>query len=246
VNTPPSNRPTEAQAQAIEARFALRVTSRLHEGADALPHDISERLRVARQQAVAAAAQARLGALVQPELAPALVLTGTALAGAGGGNASAPGHFEPPRLSPVSASQRDRHHRVSDHGKRLDDTPTSWAWRLASALPAVALVAGLWAIGAWHQREQVQAATEVDMALLTDELPPTAYADPGFEEYLRSAGAAGDAAKAKDQQAREDPTDLLPEIDTEAVVDEPSAQAAQSNAMGGNSHHTAPTGAEQP
>ena len=34
-----------AQRDALEARFALRVRTRLDEGAQALPHDIGERLR---------------------------------------------------------------------------------------------------------------------------------------------------------------------------------------------------------
>ena len=29
---------------------------------------------------------------------------------------------------------------------------------------------------------------EVDAALLTDDLPPAAYADPGFAQYLKSSG----------------------------------------------------------
>jgi len=34
--------------------------------------------------------------------------------------------------------------------------------------------------------EQVHAAAEVDSQLLADALPPSAYTDPGFAEYLRS------------------------------------------------------------
>ena len=44
---------------ALQARFALRVTAGLSEQSDALPHDIGERLRVAREQAVARARQTR-------------------------------------------------------------------------------------------------------------------------------------------------------------------------------------------
>jgi hypothetical protein len=54
---------------ALQARFALRVTSRLSEQTEKLPHDLSERLRVAREQAVARARQLRLA---QPATAPAL------------------------------------------------------------------------------------------------------------------------------------------------------------------------------
>jgi hypothetical protein len=53
---------------ALQARFALRVASRLSEQSDKLPHDLSERLRVAREQAVARARQLRLA---QPATAPA-------------------------------------------------------------------------------------------------------------------------------------------------------------------------------
>lgn len=45
---------------ALQARFALRVAASLSEQAGALPHDIGERLRVAREQAVARARQVRL------------------------------------------------------------------------------------------------------------------------------------------------------------------------------------------
>ena len=36
------------------------------------------------------------------------------------------------------------------------------------------------------RRRQVVAAAEIDAALLTDDLPPDAYSDPGFAEFLRS------------------------------------------------------------
>ncbi len=44
----------------LQARFALRIASRLSEHSDVLDHDIAERLRVAREQAVARARQLRL------------------------------------------------------------------------------------------------------------------------------------------------------------------------------------------
>ena len=39
--------------ETLQNRFGLRVAARLSNGADTLPHDIGERLRVAREQAVA-------------------------------------------------------------------------------------------------------------------------------------------------------------------------------------------------
>ncbi len=38
--------------ETLQNRFGLRVAARLSSGAEALPHDIGERLRVAREQAV--------------------------------------------------------------------------------------------------------------------------------------------------------------------------------------------------
>ena len=40
---------------ALEARFGVRVAARLHQGSQEVPHDIGERLRVARETAVARA-----------------------------------------------------------------------------------------------------------------------------------------------------------------------------------------------
>ncbi len=57
------NAPTRSHRvdlDALQARFALRVASRLSEQSEKLPHDLSERLRVAREQAVARARQLRL------------------------------------------------------------------------------------------------------------------------------------------------------------------------------------------
>jgi len=55
-----STRAHRPDLDALQARFSLRVASGLSERSDALPHDISERLRVAREQAVARARQTRL------------------------------------------------------------------------------------------------------------------------------------------------------------------------------------------
>lgn len=63
----------------------------------------------------------------------------------------------------------------------------AWWPRAASVLPLVVLVAGFLMIEQWSVREQVLAAAEIDSRLLADDLPPAAYSDPGFAEYLRTA-----------------------------------------------------------
>lgn len=66
------------------------------------------------------------------------------------------------------------------------DTGRSERWlRFGTLIPIVLLALGLLAVQEWHQRTQITAAAEVDLALLGDDLPPTAYADPGFVEFLK-------------------------------------------------------------
>lgn len=179
MKTRPTNPLTPAQREALEARFALRLSARLEEGAQSVPHDISERLRIAREQAIRAAGQARAAAVAPVVVtAPAVNVSVAGLSAAGAGGAGG--------ASGTPTWSESRQSRATDHGRQLDDIPVSWGWRLAAALPVLALLAGLWGIHRYYKQEQVEAATDVDMALLTDELPPAAYADPGFAEFLRN------------------------------------------------------------
>lgn len=59
--------------------------------------------------------------------------------------------------------------------------------RIAAVLPLVALVAGLVAIDVIQKDRRANEVAEVDAALLTDDLPPSAYADPGFVQFLKTA-----------------------------------------------------------
>jgi Protein of unknown function (DUF3619) len=36
-----------------------------------------------------------------------------------------------------------------------------------------------------YTQSQIEAAAEVDAAILADDLPPEAYRDPGFAEFLK-------------------------------------------------------------
>jgi hypothetical protein len=144
---------TDAEVDAVTSRYALRVTARLSE-AD-LPHDISERLRVAREQAVVRAAAARRQAVASRATASAPVITNV-----GGGAAALGGG---PGLGPQSR----------------------WmGWM--SILPVLAMLAGLWLIDHHWARSQIEAAAEIDSALLADDVPPVAYSDAGFVEFLKA------------------------------------------------------------
>ena len=62
-----------------------------------------------------------------------------------------------------------------------------WWQPMASALPLIALVAGLVAINIIQDDDRTSELAEVDAALLTDDLPPDAYADPGFVQFLKTS-----------------------------------------------------------
>ena len=57
---------------------------------------------------------------------------------------------------------------------------------LGSMLPLLALVLGLITIKTFSDERRAQEVADVDTALLTDELPPAAYTDPGFLRFLKT------------------------------------------------------------
>ena len=129
----------------LQDRFGLKTASRLSAGSAELPHDISERLRSARVQAVS-------------KRKISTVQTAAGLANSGGSAALTWGSGE------------------------------GWNWwsRIGSVVPLIALVAGLLAINSFQSDNRTQELAEVDAALLTDDLPPAAFADPGFVQFLKT------------------------------------------------------------
>lgn len=142
----------DARLDASVRRFGLRVAAGLTERNAALPHDVSERLRFAREQALARAVAARASSTAT---APA----GTQVVQAGG-------------------------HTLALNGGPRGGDGGLWA-KLVSALPLILLLAGLLVMQQSHFNEQIAAQAEVDTALLSDNLPPAAFSDPGFSEFLR-------------------------------------------------------------
>lgn len=63
----------------------------------------------------------------------------------------------------------------------------AWWFKLAAVLPLALLLLGLLEIREWVDRSQIDAAAQIDAELLADDLPPSAYSDPGFVEFLRLA-----------------------------------------------------------
>jgi hypothetical protein len=70
-----------------------------------------------------------------------------------------------------------------------DEGLNIWS-RLASLLPLIALVAGLAMIQNIMDDDRANELAEIDSALLVDDLPPAAYADPGFLQFLKNPIAA--------------------------------------------------------
>ncbi|MFT4242653.1 MAG: DUF3619 family protein [Acidovorax sp.] len=64
-----------------------------------------------------------------------------------------------------------------------------WWNALVSAVPLLALVVGLVMINTAQDESSAHDVAEVDAALLTDDLPPAAYADPGFVQFLQTSSA---------------------------------------------------------
>jgi len=126
-----------------EDRLGRQLAARLDASADSLPHDIAERLRAARMQAIAQYRPATLSASALQLNAGAVVLDG-------------------------------------DH-----DEGGLWT-RLAALVPLLALAAGLFAIQILGNDDRARELADIDAAILTDDLPPAAYTDPGFAQFLRT------------------------------------------------------------
>ena len=127
-------------------RMGHELARLLTQSCGELPHDLTERLRIARQQALAVRK-------AEPAPIHQVVTQGNSLTLAG-----------PPSEG------------------------LGWWSILGSALPLLALLAGLVTVQ-WLDREQIVSdLAEIDTALLVDDLPPAAYSDPGFIQFLRQSG----------------------------------------------------------
>ena len=128
-------------------RFGLGIAARLSDAANQLPHDVSERLRAARMQAVGKRKIASV------RTASSVVASGSAAA--------------------------------MTLGDATGDEKFSLWNAIASAIPLIALIVGLISINIIQNDNRAGELAEVDAALLTDDLPPAAFTDPGFVQFLK-------------------------------------------------------------
>lgn len=64
----------------------------------------------------------------------------------------------------------------------------SFLGRMAVVVPLLALVVGLAGIYQYEEEQRIAELAELDAAVLSDELPLTAYLDNGFNAYLEKRG----------------------------------------------------------
>lgn len=128
-------------------RVGQALARHLNEHATDLPHDISERLRAARMQALALRKREPVKVF-----APQLATAGGADLGSAG------------------------------EGLNL------WS-RLASLFPLIVLLCGLASIHVFQNEHRTNELASLDTELLTDDLPPAAYTDPGFLVFLKTPAA---------------------------------------------------------
>ncbi len=62
--------------------------------------------------------------------------------------------------------------------------------RVKPFLAAIALITGMWLSFYWHSVEYVNEIEAVDTALLSDDLPPEAFLDREFLEWLKDDSSA--------------------------------------------------------
>lgn len=131
------------QTERLEDRLGTRIAARLSDTTETVPHDIGERLRHARMQALAQRKR--------PRIATADVVLPS-------GNSATLGGLgrDPNRLQ-----------------------------RMVMVLSVLALFIGLVAIDRTMDEKAAQEVAKMDAALLIDDLPPAAYTDPGFLQFLR-------------------------------------------------------------
>ncbi len=87
------------------------------------------------------------------------------------------------RVAPILVTRTDAQH-LGDGTLSLGSPWKAWT-PLASLFPIALLVVGLVTINAVLDEFRANEVAEVDAALLTDDLPPHAYTDPGFLRFLK-------------------------------------------------------------
>lgn len=98
------------------------------------------------------------------------------------------------RKAALARKKQDNQVRVSVRqqalvgGNRSLSEHMSWLGRMGMALPLLALVLGLAGIYHVEEQQRIDEIADIDAAVLSDELPLSAYLDHGFNAYLARRG----------------------------------------------------------
>jgi hypothetical protein len=79
----------------------------------------------------------------------------------------------------------EQHILASSSGNWSSGSRSFWD-NVGWVAPLVVLVFGLIGIAQWQQDSRINDIAELDVALLTDDVPPDAYADSGFLGFLKN------------------------------------------------------------
>lgn len=145
--------------ESVADRFGRRIAARLTEGEASLPYVVTERLRASREQALS----------VRKRAAATMA-------------------------RPAQEAAAHEIHIGADGSATLGTAPTGgwmpqWMRHALTALPIAAMVAGVAFIGVQQDATSTVEVAELDTELLTDTLPPDAYTDPGFIQFLQSSAS---------------------------------------------------------
>jgi hypothetical protein len=95
-----------------------------------------------------------------------------------------------------------------NQGGNSSRSSSNWN-RLSWFAPFIVLALGLLAISEWQQDARINDIAAVDIALLSDDVPPDAYMDSGFLAFLKLSSNAKrelEAAKSEKVDATADPS----------------------------------------
>lgn len=148
--------PSHMDAQA-SGQFARKLTAHLTAAEQQLPYVVVERLRASREQAVAQ--RKRAGSPLR--------------------------HAAPVEETATLGIQNDGT-LLLGAGRPTPSHVPVWVRRLLTGLPLAALAVALMVISVDQDTRATVDVAELDAAILTSDLPPAAYTDPGFLQFLQS------------------------------------------------------------
>jgi hypothetical protein len=90
------------------------------------------------------------------------------------------------RQRALTRKKADAPVRIHGNAVRTSLSSMSWIGKVAVVAPLLALVVGLAGVYQYEQQQRINELADLDAAVLSDELPLTAYLDHGFNAYVDS------------------------------------------------------------